>query len=81
MILPTKHLPLDRSLLGIGAQLLALLDEPKTISGLWAEVQANRGEKARHFTFDWFILALNLLHSIDAIKLNRGRVIRGRTND
>ena len=76
MILPTKHLPTERSLLGIGAEVLQLLDQPKTVSRLWATIQEQRGESARQVPFDWFVLSLNLLYSIGAIQLNRGRLSR-----
>ena len=76
MILPTKHLPTDRSLLGIGAEVLYLLDRPKTVSRLWIDIQEHRGESARRLTFDWFILSLNLLYAIGALQMNRGRLSR-----
>ena len=76
MILPTKHLPTERSLLGIGAEVLHLLDQPKTVSRLWADVQEHRGESARRLPFDWFILSLNLLYAIGALQMNRGRLSR-----
>lgn len=42
MILPTKHLREDRALITVGAELLKLLDEPKTVSRLWDEIQRTR---------------------------------------
>lgn len=44
MILPTKHLREDRALIAIGAELLRLLDEPKTVSRLWDELKRTRGD-------------------------------------
>lgn len=44
MILPTKHLRDDRALIVIGAELLKLLDEPKTVSRLWDELKRKRAE-------------------------------------
>jgi hypothetical protein len=76
MILPTKHLPTDRSLLGIGAEILQLLDQPITVSRLWTLIQDNRGELASRLPFDWFVLSLNLLYSINAIEMKRGRLSR-----
>ena len=76
MILPTKHLPTNRSLLGIGAEVLHLLDRPKAVTRLWTDIQAYRGESASRLPFDWFILSLNLLYSIGAIQMNRGRLSR-----
>ena len=76
MILPTKHLPVDRSLLGVGAELIALLDAPKTVSGLWADLQERRGPAAGRVTFDWFVLALDMLHALGAVETARGRLVR-----
>ena len=44
MILPTKHLREDQALIAVGAELLSLLDEPKTVSRLWEELRRARGE-------------------------------------
>ena len=35
MILPTKHIRPDRALIGVGAEVLGLLVQPMTVSGLW----------------------------------------------
>lgn len=76
MILPTKHLPQGRSLIGIGGELLGLLDEKKTISALWNEFKRSRLDKGETITFDWFILALDLLFMMDAITSEKGLVRR-----
>lgn len=44
MILPTKHLREDQALIAVGAELLGMLDEPKTISRLWDELRRARAE-------------------------------------
>ena len=46
MILPTKHLREDQALIVLGAELLALLDEPKTVSRLWDELRRARAAAA-----------------------------------
>lgn len=46
MILPTKHLREDQALIAVGAELLGLLDEPKTVSRLWDELRRARAETA-----------------------------------
>jgi hypothetical protein len=46
MILPTKHLREDQALIAVGAELLGLLDEPKTVSRLWDELRRARAEMA-----------------------------------
>lgn len=35
MILPTKHIRVADSLLGIGGYVLSILDEPKTLDEIW----------------------------------------------
>lgn len=70
MILPTKHIPLNRSLLGVGAELLALLDRESTVSGLWTALKREKRED--EVPFDWFVLALDLLFGIGAIEFERG---------
>jgi hypothetical protein len=74
MILPTKHLPPDRALLGIGAEILGQLMEPRSVSELWEAVREARGKNlsAAPLSFDWFVLALNLLYAISAIDHSNG---------
>ncbi len=77
MILPTKRLHQDRALLSVGAEVLRRLDEPKTVSRLWDEVQAKyRGRKTATLTYDWFVLALDLLFSVNAVTLANGRIAK-----
>lgn len=78
MILPTKHLQPTRCLLGVGAQVLRLLNEPKPISRLWPELKAayEKTPDAPAVTFGWFVLSLDLLFLTGAIKFNRGRLER-----
>lgn len=72
MILPSKHIPQEKALLTIGAQLLKLLDRPKTVSAVWHHVHNSETP----ISYDWFILALDLLYAIDAIKLHNGLLHR-----
>ena len=67
MILPGKHLHHDRALLGVGAEILAHLDEERTISELWERVRSGRGQIATPLSFDWFVLALTFLYAVTAI--------------
>lgn len=76
MILPTKHLPLDRSLIGVGADVLSLLEKPKTVNKLWLEFQALSEEKKSRRTFDWFTVALSMLFSIGAVEMAGVRIRR-----
>ena len=76
MILPTKRLREDRSLIGIGGEVLLLLDERKTVSRLWDEFKKGHQKTGSTATFDWFVLALDLLYSLGAISVDRGLVRR-----
>ena len=78
MILPTKRISQDRSLLYVGAEILRLADEPKTVSRLWQELQSARSAKSElaPLTYDWFVLALDLLFLINAVSIERGRIAK-----
>ena len=71
-ILPTKHTPVSRSLLGVGAVLLRLLREPATVSRLW---EAARDEPAVG-SYQRFLLGLDLLFLLGAVELRAGRLRR-----
>jgi hypothetical protein len=78
MILPTKHLPENRSLIGVGGSILSLLAvRERTVSATWEAFSELRGEDAS-VSFDWFILGLDLLFAIGAVELDRG-VLRKRS--
>jgi hypothetical protein len=76
MILPTKHVRPDRALIGIGAEVLEILNRPMTMSGLWDEVRGRRSLHAPNAPIDyqWFILSLDLLYAIGALDFDRGLV-------
>jgi hypothetical protein len=78
MILPTKHLRQDRALLTVGAEILALLSEPKTVSRIWEELKRSRSNRSglSLLTYDWFVLSLDLLFLLHAIDLQHGRLRR-----
>jgi hypothetical protein len=75
MILPTKGIGADRALISVGADLLRLTDEPKTVSRLWEDLR--KSERGDHVTFDWFVLALDLLFVLGNLEFDRGRISRG----
>lgn len=78
MILPTKYLPHDRALLSVGAEILEQLKEPRTVSELWECVREARMNRvaATPLSFDWFVLALNLLYTVTAVEYSNGVVRR-----
>lgn len=78
MILPTKHLPPDRSLMGVGAAVLKLLSRPKTISQLWDDLRAQRTVAVPKSAIDyrWFVLSLDLLYIVGAVRFQRGLIVK-----
>jgi hypothetical protein len=74
MILPSKHISQEKALLTIGAELLKVLNRPKTISTVWEQVRLSGS-----ISYDWFVLALDLLYTIDAIDLYEGHISRRRS--
>jgi hypothetical protein len=79
MLLPTKGLSPDRSLLFIGAQILNCLTKATTVSSLWTAVQQERRASAGFapLTYDWFVLSLDLLFSLGTIRMDEyQRVVR-----
>lgn len=78
MILPTKHIEPNRSLLALGAEVLILLNRPKSVSAVWSHLQQDRrrGKEQGVITYDWFILALDLLFLVDAIRYAEGSLRR-----
>lgn len=77
MILPSKHLSEDRALLTVGARILQRLNRPKNISALWEEMRRDAEKKMRaRLSYDWFVLALDLLFAVDAIELHDGVITK-----
>lgn len=76
MILPTKRLSANKALLVIGAEVLALLEQPATVSQLWREFKSARTSRGPQggISYDWFILSLDFLFIIGAIELSKGRL-------
>ena len=76
MILPTKHVPADRALIGIGAELLQLLRRPMTVSALWDAARLHRTTGPAPVAYEWFVLALDLLFILGAVDYADGLVRR-----
>lgn len=72
MILPTKHIPENEALLGVGAVILAHLTTATTVSTLWEQLR----EEPNVGTFERFILAANLLFLLGAVDLHDGLISR-----
>lgn len=75
MILPTKHITVDDSLIGLGAMLLSHLDEAATVSVLWQQVR----ELPQVATFERFTLTLDLLYLMNVIEYRDGYILRVST--
>ena len=80
MILPSKHLPPRRSLLGIGAEILAQLDEPLTVSEVWERVRSTRESAPSSVAlgYDEFILSITFLHAVWVLDLEDGLLRKKR---
>ena len=83
MILPTKHLRSEASLIYVGGIIQNIIaSTPLTIDQLW---HGTKREYVKHsqdsdITYDWFVLALSLLYTINAISFSDGRIV-GVSND
>ncbi len=78
MILPTKRLGVERAMLTVGAEILELLTEPKTVSRLWDELGRVMSERSstRIVNYDWFVLTLDLLYMLGVLEMDHGRIRR-----
>ena len=71
-LLPNKHVPTSRSLVGIGALVLEKLEASSTVSELW-ELVRNEEEVG---SFHNFVLSLDCLYAIGAIDYDQGLLNR-----
>jgi len=72
MILPTTHISMKNSLLGVGAIVIEKLRHPRTVTALWNDL-SKLPEVA---TFERFVLVLDLLYLIGAIEIEEGLLRR-----
>ena len=73
--MPTKHIKVENALIGVGAEILALLDREKTGSRLFTDLQEKRREsELSTIHFDWFLLAMDFLFTVGAIRLESGLI-------
>ena len=73
MILPTKHIPAEQSLLGAGAVVFSELSQPRTVTALWEAVRDSRSVG----TFERFVLAVTMLYTLRVVRFEAGVIIRG----
>ena len=70
MILPTKHIRISESLIGLGGYLLKLLDKPMSIDNLWFKyTNYNNNKFPAYHHFDNVVLSVNLLFMMGIIEI------------
>lgn len=67
-LFPKKHITLEQSYLGFGAQLLCLINDGVSVDELW---QKSKTSFVVKHNFDDLILTLDYLYSIGVIKINQ----------
>jgi hypothetical protein len=72
MILPTKHISLSSSLIGVSAEILRRVDGEKTVTYLWEEVRSLPNVR----TFEVFTLSLDFLYSLGIVDFESGLLRR-----
>ena len=85
MILPSKHISLAESIIGLGGVLLDILvKQPCSLDLLWQEYAKMNNKKdlyPAYHSFDNIILAINLLYMIGAVTINKeGKLCRYETD-
>jgi hypothetical protein len=82
MIVPTKGIAPQRSLLAVGAQILQTLDRPMTVSQAWATLRHWRRENGHHapVPFWWFVLALDALYALGVLDLREELLVARRVD-
>lgn len=75
MLMPTKHIKTENALIGVGAEILTLLDRDKTASRLFNDLQEDRRDsELSTIHFDWFLLAVDFLFAVGAIRFESGLI-------
>ena len=79
MILPEKHISANRSLLGVGGEILGHLQQPRKVSDLWEMFRTARSRREHNepVSFDWFVTALTFLYTVGAVHLQDGFIRPG----
>lgn len=73
MILPSKFLAAERSLIFIGGEALReIKDGPRSVSEVWEGVRAAHRASGIPLGFDWFTLALSFLFTSGMVEMDEG---------
>lgn len=80
VITPTKGIAPQRALLTVGAQISLILTEPMTVNQAWTALKTWRTRHANDamLSFSWFVLALDTLYALGAIRYEDGMLDRER---
>ncbi|MEV0453825.1 ABC-three component system middle component 6 [Catellatospora methionotrophica] len=80
MIVPTKGIAPQRSLLAVGAQILQTLDRPLTVSQAWSTLRQWRRQHGHNapVPFWWFVLALDTLYALGVVDLREDTLVARR---
>lgn len=78
MILPTKGVPASKALITVGGDILEILgDSSLSVSGLWLQHgEHRRSSGANRISYDWFVLALDLLYMLEAVQITTLGLVR-----
>jgi len=75
MILPSKHIDPRRALITVGGEILDQIGRGASISSLWSRMQTKRKAQSEgSLTYDWFVLAIDLLYAMGAVELSDGMI-------
>ncbi|MFD2692226.1 ABC-three component system middle component 6 [Sporolactobacillus shoreicorticis] len=81
MLVPTKNLHEDKSIIKIGARILLFMNSPQTVSSLWDQYKRfQEKNKCPNIKFDTFLLTLDFLYIVGAINQSKG-ILRRVRND
>ncbi|WP_438518659.1 ABC-three component system middle component 6 [Clostridium sp.] len=84
MILPSKHIKLSESLIGIGALILESLNKPMTLEQSWKKFNKNymdTGIIKKKFNIDVYIDAIMLLYMLGALDIDKHYMLNCTNND
>ena len=77
MILPSKHLRAESALIYTGGIISNLVMHQKlSVDQLWHKTQREFSDNISdcEITYDWFVLALTMLFTINIVELRDGRI-------
>lgn len=80
MILPTKHLRSESSLIYIGGIIQsALATGPMSVDQLWRSTKTLYSARTHNndITYDWFVLALTFLYEVGNLTLTDDKIVGG----